>query len=273
MKIWVFVSFCSLLVWIVSMLASPTGHFINVITGQPDLYTGNLGMFMAYYAGLFARFFAVIVALTVGFLVWGGEVRSVSKVERLVEAALFLEGTYYILLFPSGLYWLGVGVSLWGLAYLLPALSAGIVLMALSFKVRDSRKVGVLKWVGVAAVGYTMALWFNVVLRWFDKIALIGGEFLLRGATSWGFLGSLTTLSLAVFFAFIGATFLMANKGESVWWFGLALVMIGLHYAIYLGYSFLVGDLDSAMQLDIWTLPFLGLGISLLRTRTQKNVL
>ena len=55
---------------------------------------------MAETVGLIARFLGVVLALAVGFLVWGGPVRSGAKVERLVEAALFLEGTYFVLLFP-----------------------------------------------------------------------------------------------------------------------------------------------------------------------------
>ena len=76
-----------------------------------------------------------------------------------------------------------------------------------------------------------------------------------------------------MFFAFVGAWLLSENKAESVRWFGLSLAMIGAHYVVYLYYSFTVGDLFSAMQLDIWTLPFLGLGISLLRVKLDRNLI
>ncbi len=274
-KVWVFACLCSLLIWVVViMLPLNFRSFFNVISGQPDFYTGNLGMFMAESVGLIARFFGVVLALAVGFLVWGGPDRSGSRVERLVEAALFLEGTYFVLLFPSGLWRISNGVNFVGVAFLLRAVSAGTVLMMLSFKVRGSAgNVAVLKWVGVAAVGYVGALWFNVVFRWFDMIAMLGSSFLLRGAASWGFLGSLITMSLAVVFAVIGAFLLAGNKGESVWWFGLSLMMVGFHYVVYLAYSFSAGALESAFPLDVWTLPFIGLGLSLLRMKATKNLL
>ncbi len=256
------------------LFPSNLGHFFTIASGKPDLYTGNLGMFLAYYIGLIARFFGVILALTVGFVLWGGaHLRSPSKLSRLVEAALFLEGTYFVLLFPSGLWWVGLGPNFVGIAYLLQAASAGTALLILSFKVRDYGKdSGVLKWIGIASVGYIGALWFNVVFGWFDRIEVIGGSFLLRGATSWGFLGSLVTMTLAVFFAVIGAHLLAKNQGDTVWWYGLSLAMVGLHYVIYLAYSFSVGDLDSAMALDVWTLPFLGLGMSMLLSKATKHV-
>ena len=272
-KVWVFVSLCSLLVWIIYMFPSNFEHLINVILGRPDFYTGNLGMFMASLVGLAARFSAVILALTVGFLVWGGNIKPLLA-ERLVETAVFLEGTYYILLLPSGLWWLGLGLNFLGVAFLLQAISAGTALMVLSFKVRSSEnRAKTLKWVGVAGVGYVGALWFNVVFRWFDMIEVIGNGFLLRGVTSWGFLGSMITLSVAVIFAVVGAYFLAKNNGESIPWFGLSLLMIGLHYVIYLAYSFSSGNLDAAMMVDVWTLPFFGLGISLLRTKAVKKIL
>ena len=119
-------------------------HLINVILGRPDLYSGNIGTFIAEHVGLNARFFAVIIALTTGFLIWGGEIKSHATTERLVETALFLEGTYFVLLFPKGLWTISNGVNPEGISYILQAASAGTVLMILSFKVRhwtDGSKV------------------------------------------------------------------------------------------------------------------------------------
>jgi len=49
--------------------------------------------------------------------------------------------------------------------------------------------------------------------------------------------------------------------------------MIGLNCIVYLAYSSLSGNLSLAMAIDVWALPFLGLGISLLRTKTTKNLI
>ncbi|MCX8150381.1 MAG: hypothetical protein N3D85_02610 [Candidatus Bathyarchaeota archaeon] len=274
-KIWAFASLCSLLVWVIYMFPSNFQHLFNVLSGKQDFYAGNLGVLLSRLAGLWARFGSVVLALTAGFLVCaGGAVKPNSGLaERIVEVALFLEGTYYVLLFPSGLWWLGLGLNFLGVAFLLQAILAGVPLILLSFKIRIENKVKVLKWVGVAAVGYVAALWVNVIFRWFDMIEVIGDTFLFKGVTSWGFLGSMITLSVAVVFAVAGAYLLTENKGESIKWFGFSLLTIGAHYVIYLTYSLSSGNLDLALTIDVWTLPFLGLGAALLRAKTEKAIL
>jgi hypothetical protein len=124
----------------------------------------------------------------------------------------------------------------------------------------------------VAIVSYVGAMWFNVVFRWFDMIEVIGSGFLLRGATAWGFLGSMITMSVAVILSVAGAYLLAENRAETIRWFGLSLLMIGLHYVIYLAYSISSGNLDFALRMDVWSLPFLGLGLSLLRTKVGKKL-
>ncbi len=274
-KFLVFASLCSLMIWVVFLRPADFDHLFNVILKKPDIFNGNLGMFISSFAGLFARFFAIILAMAVGFKIWGrDDFWAKMHVERLVEAALFLEGTYFILLFPSGLWWLGLGFNFLGLAFLLEAGIAGTALILLSFRVRDYGKDGkILKWVGIGGLAYIVAMWFNSVFRWFDQIVVIGSEFLMRGTTSWGFLVSLTAMSLAVVFAVPGAYFLAKNKGESVKWFGLSLFMIGVYYVVYVAYSATSSNLDSAMQIDVWSLPFVGLGLSMLRMKVQNNLL
>jgi len=273
-KVWVFASLCALLLWIVVMLPGSFIHFFNFILGKPDLYAGNPGMFMASHIGLVARFFAVTLAIATGFMLWSVKNPSQKKLERIVETALFLEGTYYILLFPSGLWWVGLGANFLGIDYLLRAALVGTTLLFLSFKVRDYAKgINVLNWIGVAIVAYIVALWSNVVFGWFDMIAVIGSGFLFHGVTSWGFLVSLIAMSLAVVFAVAGAYLLSKNQGEAVNWFGLSLGMIGLNCIVYLAYSFLSGNLSPAMAIDVWAIPFLGLGISLLRMKMTKSLI
>ncbi len=273
-KIWVFASLCSLLVWVIYMFPSNFQHLFNVIAGKQDFYAGNIGVLLSRLVGLWTRFGGVILALTGTFLVCGGDnLKPHSLIERIAEAALFLEGTYYVLLFPSGLWWLGLGLNFFGVSFLMQAVFAGVPLMLLSFKIRLADKVKALKWIGAAAVGYVAALWFNVIFRWFDMIEVIGNTFLFKGVTAWGFLGSMITLSVAMVFTVAGAYLLTENSGESIKWFGFSLVMTGIHYLIYLAYSLTSGNLDLALAVDVWTLPFLGLGTSLLKTKTGKNLL
>ncbi|NLE04231.1 MAG: hypothetical protein GX638_05435, partial [Crenarchaeota archaeon] len=205
-KVWFFASLCALLFWIVVMLPSSFIHFFNFLFGKPDLYATNPAMFMASHIGLIVRFFAIILALSAGFMVWSIRNPSYHRLERIIEAALFLEGTYYILLLPSGLWWVSLGINFLGIDYLLRAILVGTALLGLSFKVHDySKGANILNWIGIAIIAYITALWSNVVLGWFDMIAVIGSSFLFHGATSWGFLLSLITMSLAVVFSVAGA--------------------------------------------------------------------
>ena len=261
------------MIWIAILMPSNFKHLFNFFLGKPDLFNGNVGMFASSFAGLISRFLAVALAMAIGFKIWGGaNIWQKVKVDRMIEAAFFLEGTYFVLLFPSGLWWLGLGFNFLGIAYLLQAALAGAALMLLSFKVRDfGSDSKVLGWVGFASLAYIASLWFNSVFRWFDQIAVIGSSFLLRGATSWGFLVSLTAMSLAVVFAVPGAYFAAKNDSESIRWFGLSLTMIGVYYIVYIAYSWTSSNLDSALQIDVWTIPFLFLGIALLRTKIGER--
>lgn len=272
-KVLVFASLCALMIWIALQLPADLTHLYNIIFNKPDIYNGNLGMFVSAFIGLMARFFAVILAMVVGFVVWA-DLHVKWHTTQLIETALFLEGTYFVLLFPSGLWWLGVGLNFLGVAYLLEAACAGSTLLLLSFKVRDFGKGNnTLKWIGITIIGYTAALWFNSVFRWFDQIAVIGSTFLLRGATSWAFLVSMSAMTLGVIFAIIGTYFLAKNLGEAMPWLGLSVSMIGVYYVVYAAYSYTSGNLQTAMQLDIWTVPFVFLGIALLKTKVNKKLI
>ncbi len=263
------------MIWVVFLLPADFSHIYNVVFNKPDFFQGNLGVLVSVVGGLLTRFFAIVLAMAIGFKVWGrSDFWRKARVETLVETALFLEGTYFVLLFPSGLWWLSLGFNFLGLAYVMQAAIAGCALFALSFNIRETHRGGkVLKWVGLAGLAYIIAMWFNSVFRWFDQIVLIGSEFLMRGATAWGFMVSLTAMSLAVVFAVPGAYFLMKNKGESVRWFGLSLLMVGVYYVTYVAYSVVSSNLDSAMQIDVWTLPFVFLGFAMLRVKIRKNLI
>ncbi len=273
-KFLVFASLCSLMIWVVFLLPADFGHIYNIIFDKPDFFQGNLGVLISVFGGLITRFFAIVLAMAIGFKVWGRQdFWATVRTETLIETALFLEGTYFVLLFPSGLWWLGLGFNFLGMAYLLQAAVAGSALFVLSFNVREIRRGGnVWKWVGIAGLAYVVAMWFNSVFRWFDQIALIGSEFLMRGATSWGFMVSLTAMSLAVVFAVPGAYFLSKKRGEAVAWFGMSLLMVGVYYVVYVAYSVTSSNLDSAMQIDVWTLPFVFLGLAMLRMKLPKNL-
>ena len=93
-----------------------------------------------------------------------------------------------------------------------------------------------------------------------------GVQFLLTGIVSIGFLPSISTISLSVAFAVIGALILFTkrNSGTSRKWFGLSTLMLGVHFVIYILYYAYVNQLDFALLVEIWAVSFLGLGLSIL---------
>jgi len=51
----------------------------------------------------------------------------------------------------------------------------------------------------------------------------------------------------------------------------LSLALVGAHFLIYLVYSVLAGALKSVMLVEIWTIPLLGLGISILYAASKSK--
>jgi hypothetical protein len=79
-------------------------------------------------------------------------------------------------------------------------------------------------------------------------------------------------MSLALVFTVIGA-FSLAKKDfrSSFKWLGLAFTLVGLHYLFYVLYSYFVGMLGFLVITEIWTIPLLGLGLTMLKTKINKS--
>jgi hypothetical protein len=148
--------------------------------------------------------------------------------------------------------------------------------MVLAVKVKKyngpARKPSLLKWGGIAFLGFTGALWANAVLRWFDMLFSPQGgtAFLFSGIRAWGFFDAVIFMSLAVAFAAFGCYRLVKQgEGSAVKLLGLSLAMVGLQYVIFLVYAYVVNAWALALLMDVWTVPLLGLGASLLITKTK----
>jgi hypothetical protein len=97
-------------------------------------------------------------------------------------------------------------------------------------------------------------------------VAQDGLAVFFSGITGVGALNAFVFMSLAVIFAIISMFGLVRKKlNSALKWAALSLVMVGLHYAIYVVYSYYVNTLGSVMLIDVWTIPLLGLGLALLR--------
>ena len=278
-KVWVVVSLLSLLVWIAYTLRPSIEYIFNIGQSVTQEYVNFLGIvFWAGHVGLDFRFIGAILGLVSVFLVWD-RAKPFSRVKSLVAAALLMEVIYFLSLVPTVEYSIrlgrifGSGSITLSITYLLQIILTVPFLTILAFKVKNydniKQRQSMWKWSGIAFVGYLAALWVNAVFRWFDMISAEGIMFLLSGSRAVGFLNAVVFMSLAVAFAVVGA-YSVTKKSKIYWtrWVGLALVMVGLHYVIYVVYSYFVGALNFVWLLDVWAIPLLGLGIYLLKTKT-----
>jgi hypothetical protein len=197
-----------------------------------------------------------------------------------VAAAVFCASLYYLGFVPS-VYWLArpgtiVYSPFLAAAYLLQILLTVPLFIVLAVKVKNyndpARRPNLLKWGGIAFLGFTGALWANAVMRWFDMLfsSQNGAAFLFSGIRALGFFDAVIFLSLAVAFAAFSCYRLgKQNASSTLNWLGLSLAMVGLQYAIFSVYAYVVNAWASALLIDVWTVPLLGLGISLLFTKAK----
>lgn len=282
-KFWVFVSLCSLLIWIARLVPDSLGRFYNLVFVSWDYYyRAVVGGWMYSLAaiGIIARLIAVSIGLVVLFLVWRNR-RSFFDFKRWVATALCLESLYYVLLIPSPI-WLFALASqsrisyTFGVSYVLQIAFTAPFLAILAVKVFKQEKTAdnfqVWKWGGLAFCGYTIALWSNSVLRWVDMVSAAGMAFFSE-VSGFGALNAFVFMSLAVAFAVFGVFGLLKQRESAKKWWGLSLLMTGLHYTLYVVFAYFTGTLNSVWLIDIWAISFLGLGISMLIVKRKNNKL
>jgi len=282
-KVWVFISLCSLLVWIIRWLPSTFERFYNIVFVSWGYYSINrVWPYSAAGVGMVACFIGVIVGLWSLSLVWKGN-KGFFEIRKWVAVALALESVYFASLFPGGLWLIFFprelvpgGFVVLGVAYLLQTCFTTPFLAILAFKInkyeRGANGFQSWKWVGIAFSGYVLMFWVNSVFRWFDMVLAEGVAFFFSGISGVGALNSFVFMSLAVVFAVVGASSLAKQKkGSALRWLGLALAMGGLHFLVYLVYSYAIGALSFVWLVDIWAIPLLGLGVTLVKTK--KNTI
>ncbi|MCK5628756.1 hypothetical protein KAI12_04745 [Candidatus Bathyarchaeota archaeon] len=278
-KAWIVISLCSLLVWILYWLPSTFERYYNFIFVSWHYYGDRNWMYAIAGIGLIGRLVGVLLALASAYLLWG-KAKNFFDVKNLVAASLSLESVYFLSLLPvpwlliTGGYQVFGSVSL-AMTYLLQILLTAPFLAILAAKVKNYQSPNGFKdwkWAGIAFVGYTAALWVNSVFRWFDMVARDGVAVFFSGITGLGALNAFVLMSLAVVFAVVGAYLLGKQKqATALKWLGLSLATVGLHFLLHLVYSYYVGVLSYVWLVDIWTIPLLGLGISMLKTKLNAK--
>lgn len=274
-KIWITITLCTLFCWTLYYMADGLTHFVNIIQGIPDFYTGKEWYFIPGFLGITGRLIGVSLGLSSAFLVWMKQ-KDFSAIKNLVLTSLVLEALYFISLLPS--FWsLAIrNLNSLAAAYLLQTLLIAPSLITLAIKTKNhvpgSPESNLAKWVALAFAGYIAALWINVVLRWTDMFAIGGLQFLLTGIMAIGFLDAIVIMSLALILALTTTYYLIKqNRQTATKFLGLTLTAVGLHYLIYMIYAYLAEALGLAFLIDVWTIPLIGAGLSILRISLQKN--
>lgn len=282
---WIFITLCSLLGWITYWVPASVYRFFS-FDGNPWEQAvqdyGLLFMVMELSAaiGMLVRFVGVFLALLVLKEFWPPNVwnqnKSFFEVKNWVASALVLEAIYYALLLPSGLLMVGfnsprsLSSVLLGIDYLLMVFFTLPFLIVLAVKSYRSKIDGfkAWRWASITLVAYIAALWVNSVFKWLDRIFLDGFVFFSVWSNILGALNSIVLMSLALFFSIIGAfSLIKQDLVSSFKWLGLAFVMVGLHYLVYVVYSYFVGMLGFLVLTEIWAIPLLGLGLVMLKTK------
>jgi hypothetical protein len=268
-KILITITLFSLLLWITYWLIPSFNHFFNLVLGLPDQYSNREWYFIPAHFGLIIRFLGVLFGLLSTFFIWIKN-KTFSRIKNLIIVSLLMEAAYFTSLLPS--FWSLFSTfraTILGIAYFLQIIFTAPLLVVLALKIykynAHENKLKILKWSSVTFAGYVTALWVNSVFRWVDMLLSEGVGFLTSGIRAIGFFDAAFFMSFAVIFAAMGAR----SRGKQIEaaarkWIGLSMVMVGLHYVIYLVYSYIVGALGFVLLVDVWTMPLLFLGLALL---------
>lgn len=272
-KYLVFVSLFALFIWVTYFLIDSLNHFVNLSLGLQDWYAGKEWYFFPAFLGIVMRFLGVVAGLVSAVLVWN-ETKSFFKVKNLVTAGLILEAMYHFSMLPSSWSLIIRNYHFLGFAYILQASLTTPSLTVLAIKLKGYPKPAhsgfPWKWCGYASASYIAALGINAIFRWFDMAVSEGVTFLFMGLGTLGFLNTLLLMPCAIGLATLGGYYLsIQKKSQATLLFGLASTAVGLHYVIYVFYSYFSGALKFALLTDVWTIPFLGLGLSMAKSSIE----
>ena len=273
-KVWIVITLCSVLAynfyWLYNALVNP--YYLS----YGDLPENLLQLLIAtdYVLPIIGNIFRLIgvsLALLSLYLVWGPKPNPFSNVKKKTAVALLFEGIYFLSLLPLNiLFVFYLGPLPIFIAFILQALLVSPLLTVLSFKIWRYRKTAeetVLKWAGVAAIGYVIDIWIINVFRGLSTINIEGIGYLISDGTSLSFLNSIITLSLSLIFAVAGFYTLQkkGNKRLSTRLIAIALIMLGLHFVIFIFYSAIINAWNWILVTEVWPIALLGLGLSVLK--------
>ncbi len=279
-KIWTSISIASLLGYVAYVFRGSIEIIIGYLNNvQSDVWYVNFtgAVFWVGDIGLVARLAGTMLGLAAIYMLWI-EKRTFPRVKNLIAVALILEGVNFIALLPSLPFLFepsGVTSSLplaWG--YVLQILFTVPFLWTLAAKVllyrEPAQKSSLLKFAAVAFIAYAIVLFANEFSRWASMI--FSDTNFLGDVRIIGFLNAVALMPFAVIFAVAGAWRLWNGRITSAMgWLGASLAVIGLNYSILLAYSYFTNSLKFLALVDIWTIPLLGLGVTLMLNSRHQS--
>jgi hypothetical protein len=279
-KFWILATLSCLLFWIIRLVPEGLVRFYNIIFVSWDYYPRIVvggWMYSLATLGILSRLIGVTIGIAALLITW--KRKSLLEIKKLIAIALCWESLYYLLLIPSPIYLIALANEAqisyaFGTAFILQIGFTAPCLAILAVKIlkqgKKVRSFQLQKWSGIAFSGYIIALWANSGIRWFDMISTTGIQFFFTGINVAGALNHLILMSSAVAFSIIAVISLTKQRKTTEKWLGLSLTMVGIHYTIYAVFSYLIGNLSAIWLVDIWAIPLLGLGITILVTHKQS---
>ena len=274
------ISLLSLSIWTIYGIRSSYTFIYSLILEGESRYIFRQGIaFWAGTIGYHTRFFAGLLGAST-IALFSSKLESSKKVNKLLALVIILDALYFTFLLPYFQYLLSFRFTqprlFLAYSYVVqPVATAPFYILAIQIWKYDgtSKTSNMWKWTGIAFAGYIISLWSNITMgRWFDMLYSEGIVFLENMTVSAGFFISTALMTLAMVFALVTAFLFFKQRPVKVKMYaGLAFFLVGFHYVFYTFYSFYVGfSFDYLMLVDIWAIPFLGLGITLMLNNPEQ---
>ena len=285
-KFWILATITSLALYDLYWLRNTYNWlYVRLQENQPDLLAVYPNFYIDHVAGAVAntlRLVGVILLFVAAYFAWGRKKQSFIGVKKYVGTALLLEAIYWLAILPyniQSVFRSRIPLLLY-VGYIIEILTIATLLIALSIKAweyKANARNNLIKWGCIAGTSYIFGLWINNLFRWLSMSGLFGATDpritvnILSGISSLGFLNTAITLSLSLALSIAGSYILIIHKNRKlgIRLLGLAVLLFGLHFALYVLYSWFAPNAWLFLLLtEIWPIPLIGLGIGLLRGKS-----
>jgi hypothetical protein len=280
-KAWILATVASLMLFEVYWIRSVyTNIYVKLLENLPIITAKYPNFYIDHVAGASAatfRFTAAIILFVAAYLAWGPRKLAFTSIKKYLAIAILFESIYWLAELPYNVQNVVNGRSpmLLFVGFVIQIVVAGPLLVALSVKTwryKEGSRSNLIKWGCVAGIGYIFGMWANNIFKWFGMSGQRGLLDLFSGITTLGFLNTAITLTLSLAFAISGSYLLIIKDNQRLAWrlLGLAILLFGLYFALYITYSWFAPNAWRFVMLtEIWPFPLLGLGMGLLKKKTR----